>query len=65
MWNNDRDQIKIGVNSIIKNEVLMEIRTSKLYYGRQSTCRILSAIFIEKGTTYIDADFCQNNAVWI
>jgi len=63
MWNNDRDQIKIGVNSIIKNEVLMEIR--KLYYGRQSTCRILSAIFMEKDTTQIDANFCQDNAVWI
>ena len=65
MWNNDRDQIKIGVNSIIENKVLMEIRTSKLHYGRQSTCKILSAIFMEKDTTQIDTDFCQDNAVWI
>ena len=43
----------------------MEIRISKLYYGRQNTCRILSAIFMEKDTTQIDADFCQDNAIWI
>ena len=45
----------------MENKVLMEMRTSKLYYGRQSTCRILSVIFMEKGTIQIDADFYKNN----
>ena len=49
----------------MEDEVLIEMRTSKLHYRRQSTCRILSAIFMEKGITQIDAEFCENNATWM
>jgi len=49
----------------MENEVLIKIRISKLYYGRQNTCRILSTIFIKKSITQIDADFCQDNTAWI
>jgi len=49
----------------MENEVLIKMRISKLHYGRQNTCRILSTIFIEKDITQIDADFCQDNIAWI
>ena len=49
----------------MEDEVLIEIRISKLHCRRQSTCRILSAIFMEKDTAQIDAEFCENNAAWM
>jgi len=46
IWNNNEDWIKIEVNYIIEEKVLIEIEISELYCRKQSTYRILSAIFI-------------------
>jgi len=46
IWNNDGYWIKIEVNYIIEEKLLIEIKISELYYRRQDTYRILSTIFI-------------------
>ena len=65
IWNNNGDWIKIEFNYIIEEKLLTEIETSKLYYRRQYTCRILSITFMEEDMTQSDTDFCENNAAQI
>ena len=49
MWYNNEDWIKIEVNYIIEEKVIIEIEISELYCRKQSTYRILSIIFISIG----------------
>jgi len=49
IWNNNEDWIKIEVNYIIKEKLIIEIEISELYCRKQSTYRILSIIFIYIG----------------